>query len=79
MPRKPKSKRPEWAARMWWTNKEERSCAGKQRHESRADANSHRLALIRKDKVKRVLNVYQCYFCDGWHVGGSQPRPKPKD
>jgi hypothetical protein len=44
-----------------------RRCAGKDRHETKAEARKARASLA-ADSGKRV-NLYLCDQCLGWHIG----------
>lgn len=47
-----------------------RRCAGKDRHETQAEAVGHRGALKAAKNFKRAkVDVYRCDQCLGWHVG----------
>jgi hypothetical protein len=47
-----------------------RSCAGKQRHATRAEAEAHRRSLIVGGAHPSRIVVYPCNHCDGgFHVG----------
>jgi hypothetical protein len=46
-----------------------RSCEGKQRHDTKQQAEEHRLSLIRAGAFHKAINAWRCAFCDGWHVG----------
>lgn len=58
------------------------ACRGKVRYALRADADRHCDDLmendIREHPVRRArLNVYQCRWCDGHHVG-HLPKPRTR-
>lgn len=48
-----------------------RRCSGKERHQTKGEANDHRSALIvSKRRVGNgQMSVYRCDQCLGWHVG----------
>lgn len=46
-----------------------RSCVGKVPHETQDVAQRHHEALIGRGASATTLAVYQCRFCDNWHVG----------
>lgn len=46
-----------------------RGCAGKQRHETRADARAHAASLFLTYRYKG--HAYRCHLCGFWHVGRS--------
>lgn len=52
-----------------------RSCLSKHRHATKQEALTHLARNRREDQGSRVnpnsgeLHVYQCGFCEGWHVG----------
>jgi len=46
-----------------------RMCAGKKQHPSRAQAMAHLHRMVRRGAHERSFNVYECSYCDGWHVG----------
>lgn len=52
-----------------------RSCDGKKRHDSYAEAEQQLRALTRKDGVLTPLQmtIYACQFCKGYHLGHRSP------
>lgn len=46
-----------------------RSCVIKRRHATKRKAKVAALSTRNKNKV---MVVYRCLFCDGWHVGGNR-------
>lgn len=50
------------------------SCAGKQRYETKADAERHARSLA--EIATQEINVYPCFWCKKWHVGRKASGPK---
>jgi hypothetical protein len=49
-----------------------KSCQGKRRHASAADAGDAIDSMVRAGKARvGALSPYACRFCGGWHVGHS--------
>jgi len=47
-----------------------RSCTGKVRHTSQANAEVARRVMVRAGRAAPgTLNAYRCSFCGGYHVG----------
>lgn len=46
-----------------------RKCAGKQRHETKDEANAHRRALAAAGTRMDKTNAYRCAQCGKFHVG----------
>jgi hypothetical protein len=46
-----------------------KSCVGKIRHASSNDARQALRKTVRYDEVHQPMNVYQCQFCGGFHIG----------
>lgn len=53
----------------------DKACEGKQRHDTREQANAHKNNLIRKGNV--LLEVYLCPWCNKYHVG-HRPRGRKR-
>jgi len=52
------------------TNTKARGCAGKRAYATREDAEAHMWRLVRsRGAALSGLNVYDCRFCAGFHVG----------
>ena len=57
---------------------EQRSCLGKVRHNSQHRACTALTGTLAKFHLERgVLQVYQCRFCHGWHIGHVKITPNP--
>lgn len=50
-----------------------RSCTGKQRHGTAAEGHAH-VHSLRRTKDCARMDVYQCPFCNGFHVGHAKAR-----
>lgn len=53
-----------------------KSCESKRRYATSSEAEStarHR----REESGELDLDIYPCRFCNGWHIGHTQPRKKP--
>jgi hypothetical protein len=46
------------------------SCGNKIDYKSQSSANKASVSF--GNKVKREFEAYNCWFCDGWHIGGAQ-------
>ncbi len=47
-------------------------CRKKARHPTENAAESMLASLIRGNRARVNADVYQCEFCDGWHVTGGR-------
>lgn len=56
------------------TTKRDRMCRDKRRHLTRDAA-----MITAKRVVKTGMNVYQCPFCQGWHLGRSSAPASASD
>lgn len=57
-------------ARLMDATFQRRSCSVKRRHHTKREAVRERKAM-RADglDLRRMLQVYWCLYCDGWHLG----------
>ena len=49
------------------SRRKRRACVGKQPHETKAEAEAHRLSLLLKQRT--LVQVYKCQRCGKYHVG----------
>jgi hypothetical protein len=52
-----------------------KSCESKRRYTTSSEAES--TAQHRREESGELLDIYPCRFCDGWHIGHTQPKKKP--
>jgi len=51
-------------------------CIGKERFETRDQAERVRKRMARNHSHGRHVGVYRCDYCGGWHIGSSNERKR---